>query len=73
MSDRPVLIKSFSNEAEADMAQQMLQQAGVRGFVLKDDAGGMEPHLQLTGGVRLFVGSGDADRAREILESMFSD
>ena len=34
---------------------KMLQEAGVRAFVLKDDAGGMEPQLQLTGGVRLFV------------------
>ena len=73
MSEKPALIKTFSNEADADMAQQMLQEAGVRAFVLKDDAGGMEPHLQLTGGVRLFVGSADAERAREILENIFSD
>lgn len=73
MSDKPVLIKTFSNEADAEMAQQMLQEAGVRAFVLKDDAGGMEPHLQLTGGVRLLVGSSDAERAREILENIFSD
>ena len=73
MSDRPALIKTFSNEAEAHMAQQMLQEAGVPAFVLKDDAGGMEPHLQLTGGVRLLVSRADAERAREILENMFSD
>ena len=73
MSDRPVLIKTFSNEAEADMAQQMLQNAGVPAFVLKDDAGGMEPQLQLTGGVRLLVGNADAERAREILGNMFSE
>jgi len=73
MSERPALIKTFSNEAAADMAQQMLQEAGVPAFVLKDDAGGMEPHLQLTGGVRLLVSRADAERAREILENMFSD
>ncbi len=73
MADKPALIKTFTNEADADMAQQMLQEAGVRAFVLKDDAGGMEPHLQLTGGVRLLVGSADAERAREILDSIFSD
>ena len=73
MSNRPALIRTFSNEADAHMAQQMLEEAGVRAFVLKDDAGGMEPHLQLTGGVRLLVDSTDAKRAREIVENMFSE
>ena len=70
MSDEPVVIKTFDNNADAELAQQMLQDAGVRAFVLKDDAGGMEPHLQLTGGVRLVVGSADAERTREILSQM---
>ena len=73
MPDEPVVIKTFDNGVEADMAQQMLADAGVRAFVLKDDAGGMEPHLQLTGGVRLVVGSADAERAREVLGQMISD
>ena len=73
MSDAPVVVKTFDNDADAEMAQQMLQEAGVRAFVLKDDAGGMEPHLQLTGGVRLVVGSADAEEAREILAQMISD
>lgn len=45
MSDEVVVIEMFSNEIEANMAQQMLREAGVRAFVFKDDAGGMEPHL----------------------------
>lgn len=73
MSDEPVVIKTFDNEAEAEMAQQLLQDAGVRAFVLKDDAGGMEPQLQLTGGVRLVVSHADAERAQEVLEPMISD
>ena len=73
MSVQPVVIKTFDNEADAEMAQEFLQNAGVRAFVFKDDAGGMEPHLQLTGGVRLVVGSADAERAREIVGQMISD
>ena len=73
MSDEPVVIQTFDNEADAEMAQQLLQNAGVRASVFKDDAGGMEPHLQLTGGVRLVVGSAEAERAREIVEQMISD
>lgn len=73
MSDEPVVIKIFSNEVEAEMAQQLLEDSGVRAFVFKDDAGGMEPQLQLTGGVRLVASRADAERAREILENMISD
>lgn len=73
MSDEPVVIKIFSNEVDAEMAQQLLEDSGVRAFVFKDDAGGMEPQLQLTGGVRLVASRADAERAREILENMISD
>ena len=72
MSAEPVVIKTFSNEIDAEMAYQMLQESGVRAFIFKDDAGGMEPHLQLTGGVRLVVTRVDAERAREILQTLES-
>jgi len=70
MSDEPVIVKTFDNETEAEMAQQMLEQAGVRSFVSKDDAGGMEPHMQLTGGVRLLVSNSNVARAQEILAAL---
>ena len=70
MSAEEVAIKIFSNETDATMAQQVLQESGVRAFVFKDDAGGMEPHLQRTGGVRLVVKRADAQRASEILQSL---
>lgn len=72
MSEEIVVIKIFSNETDATMAQQVLEQSGVRCSVFKDDAGGMEPHLQRTGGVRLVVNRVDAERAVEILQSMES-
>lgn len=64
-----IVLKTFNNEIEAELARQLLQAAGVKAFAFKDDAGGMEPHLQLTGGVRLVVNSADADRAHQILET----
>ena len=69
MSDE-VAIKVFSNQTDATMAQQVLEESGVRAFIFKDDAGGMEPHLQRTGGVRLVVKQADAQRAAEILQSL---
>ncbi|HXM33707.1 MAG TPA: DUF2007 domain-containing protein [Pyrinomonadaceae bacterium] len=73
MSDEVAVIRIFSNEMEAIMAQQLLEESGVTAFVFKDDAGGMEPHLQRTAGVRLIVGLADAERASEILRTMISN
>ena len=70
MSEQVVVIKIFSNETEASMAQTVLKESGIRAFVFKDDAGGMEPHLQRTGGVRLVVNRADAERAQEILQNL---
>ena len=69
MSDEPVVIKTFSNETDVEMAYQVLEESGVRAFVFKDDAGGMEPHLQRTGGVGLVVTRADAERDRQILQT----
>lgn len=68
-----VVLKIFNNEIDAAMTQQMLQEAGVRGFVSKDDGGGMEPHLQRTTGVRLVVNRADAGRAHQILGTLISN
>ena len=70
MSDELVTVKIFSNEIEASMAGQMLEQSGVKCFVSSDDAGGMEPQLQMTMGVRLVVSRADAERSLEILKTL---
>jgi len=68
MSDE-VVVETFNNEVEAGMAQQVLQEAGLTAFVFKDDAGGMEPHLQRTNGVRLVVSRVDVHRAQKLLKT----
>ena len=69
MSKEVVVLKTFNNEIEAEMAQQVLHEAGVTAFVFKDDAGGMEPQLQLTNGVRLVVNRADAQHAHKTLKT----
>ena len=69
MSDEVVVLKTFNNEIEAGMAQQVLQEAGMTAFVFKDDAGGMEPQLQRTNGVRLVVTRADVQRAHKMLKT----
>lgn len=67
MSEAVVVLKIFDNEIEARMAQQTLEESGVKAFVSKDDVGGMEPQLQLTSGVRLLVSDADGERAHQLL------
>lgn len=72
MSDEVAVIRIYSNEMEAIMAKQVLEESGVTAFVFADDAGGMEPQLQRTSGVRLVVSRADAERASEILQTLIS-
>jgi len=41
----------------------------MQAFVFKDDAGGMEPQLQRTNGVRLVVNSVDARLAHKLIKT----
>ena len=69
MSEELVAIKTFTNEMDATMAQEVLRDSGLNAFMFKDDAGGMEPHLQRTSGVQLVVNRDDAERAYDILQA----
>jgi len=69
MTDELVNIKIFSTEFEASMAQQILDRSEIKSFISADDAGGMEPQLQRSMGVRLVVNRTDAERALEILST----
>ena len=67
MSDEISVIKVYDDEMEASMAQQVLENAGIRSSLSKDDGGGLVPSLQLTGGVNLIVNKDDEARAVELI------
>ncbi len=67
MIQRQVVIESFENEIDAEIARARLEVEHIETSIVKDDAGGMFPSLQQTSGVQLLVPEGNADRAREIL------
>ncbi len=69
MSNDISVIKVYSNEMEAAMAQQVLEGEGIQAFIFKDDAGGMEPQLQLTNGVRLVTAAADAEQAIQLINA----
>ncbi len=69
MSEEMVVVGKFSSQIQAEIARGKLETAGINALILKDDAGGMLPVLQPITGVRLVVAQGEAERAREILDS----
>lgn len=61
-----VLIGTFSNIIEAEIAQTVLQAANIEASVHADDCGGLYPNLQM-GGVGLVVRREDAAEAERLL------
>jgi hypothetical protein len=61
-----VVVGTFLNKVEAEIAQGALEAAEIESIVSADDAGGMRPSLWM-GGVRLLVRAEDAERAGRIL------
>ena len=67
--DRPdlVALRTFNDEAEADLAKSALSAAGIPSITLRDDCGGMRPSLSWAQGVRLMVSTGYIEEANRIL------
>ena len=61
-----VVLRTFENVIDAELAKSALEAADVDSFIQTDDAGGMRPHLGMNQ-VRLVVRSDDAERALGIL------
>jgi hypothetical protein len=69
-NDSTVVIRTFSSEFEAEIAQGILKEEGIESFISKDDEGSMNPALQLTVGVKLHIFEKDVKRVTEILDSV---
>lgn len=68
MTDDLVVLRTYSNEAEANLAAAVLEANNIPARVVADTAGGAIPAIAIVFPVRLFVQAGDADLARELLD-----
>ena len=66
MADDLVVVATFVNNFEAEVARGALEAAGIDVLIRADDCGGTRPHLWM-GGVELLVRAEDVERAREVL------
>lgn len=69
MSDaKLVVVQSFGNRAEAELAKGALQAAGIQAMTQADTVGGMREHIAWSGaGFQVFVREEDAAAARDVL------
>jgi hypothetical protein len=65
--DDLVVLRTFLNIFEAELAKSALEAAGIASFIRADDAGGLRPHLWMAG-VELVVRREDVQQANEVLE-----
>ena len=65
-----VVVRTFLNRFEADVAKSALDAADIESIIQADDAGGMQVPMSFGSPVALRVRSADAGRAREILDTI---
>jgi Putative prokaryotic signal transducing protein len=63
-----IVVRTFGNRIEADLAHSALEAAEIDSTIIDDDAGGTQPELWLRG-VKLLVREDDLLRAAEILDA----
>ena len=69
MTTELMVVGTFLNRIEAEIARGALEAADIESIVSADDAGGMRPGMWLGREVRLMVRADDAERASKILVS----
>ena len=63
-----VVVKTYLNRIEADLAKGTLEAAGIQALVRTDDVGGVRPHFWMSG-IAVLVRAEDRDEAVRLLEA----
>ena len=67
MREDLVIIKKYLNETEANIAKGLLESNKISAIIIKDNCGGMRPHMSYAFPVRLMVKSSDKEEALKLL------
>jgi hypothetical protein len=69
MDDRHlIVVHTFNDRLEAEMAKSALEAAGIDSMMRPDDVGGLRPHMAYTRGVEILVRPEDEAAARDIID-----
>jgi hypothetical protein len=64
-----VVVHTFKNRQEAELAQSALEAAGIESIVLADDAGGVQPGFWEGEPVKVLVRPENETEARDVLDT----
>jgi hypothetical protein len=64
-----VVVRTFADRIEAELAQSALKASGIESMIRADDAGGMRPAMGFSNGVALLVRVEQATAADEVLSA----
>ena len=70
--DDLVILNTFTNHIEADLARSALDAMGIESMVRADDAGGEQPGLWAANGVQILVRERDAELAKMVISGSAS-
>jgi hypothetical protein len=63
------VVRTFINDAEAEIAASAIEAAGIEVTIHRDAAGGLQPNLDMYG-IQLVVPDSDLDAANEVLNTI---
>ncbi|MBX3134173.1 MAG: DUF2007 domain-containing protein [Gemmatimonadaceae bacterium] len=69
MPENAFVVRTYQNSIEAEFAQAVLDANSIPSMLLKDNASGMLPFLNVLHPVRLVVRQGDVDTAVRLLDA----
>lgn len=72
MTDKLFVIRTFSNDVDARLAEAVLEANGIESSLIGDNAAGMLPYLNAMHPIRLVVKESDIDTALGLLDSAVS-
>ena len=73
MTDKLFVIRTFSNDVDARLAEAVLEANGIESSLIGDNAAGMLPYLNAMHPIRLVVKESDIDTALGLLNSAVSE
>lgn len=68
-NDSLCVIRTFSRDLEARLAEAVLEANGIESIIISDNAAGMLPYLNALHPIRLAVKESDVDLAVSLLDS----
>src|SRR5262249_7034122 len=66
----PIIVKSFTDKGEAEIAKGLLEAEGIDAAIAADDLGSEGPGLTFGRPIDLVVAAADAERAAELLDQV---